>query len=122
MSAKTEVLLEQWGAWLRMRPPGCYTSPMLAIMGLAGGVARRTPVEITDDLALQIDRIVARLGQRDRELFCLVVMKFHHCFTERDIVRQYSLINQSISKNTVQMRLRSAIGWIDGAFEFSFIK
>ena len=121
MSTETEVLLEQWGAWLRMRPPGCSVSPMLVIMGLAGGVSRRTVIEISDDVAMQVDRVVARLGQRDRELFHLIKLRYLEGLTEREIVREYALINRPVSKNTVTLRLRSALGWIAGALEFGFM-
>lgn len=110
--------LEQWGKWVRAGGADCagYKSQMLTL--LVQNVpqpGRREPVMITDERAVEIDKAIARLTTRDREMG-LVVLAYY--LSGRDfrgtaaiLSREYGL---HMSHERVRVRLYGATAWLDG--------
>lgn len=73
-----EDLLQNWGRWVRCQTgvPG-YTSPSLALMRDNVEMEGPPAAMITDDEALLIDSIVARMWRRDRQMADCV--RFYYC-------------------------------------------
>lgn len=69
MTRDAEELLTQWGKWVWQETgvPRCG-SPMLAIMRDNVAMERCLSASISDDDAMLIDGIIARMGRRDEEM------------------------------------------------------
>jgi len=103
----TEYLLYQWGLW-QIYSYGRATSPMAAVMQVAGGVHRGLEIHITDDEGLRVDRAVAALKARDKDMYALLDLKF---------IKRYSIKNMELvlreDRRAIERRLAGAISWID---------
>lgn len=104
---ETGFLLYQWGLW-QMCTIGRTTSPMAGVMQVVGGVSRGLEIHINDDQGLMVDRAVAALKARDKELFQIVELKFLKRYPNK-------YIEQMLGQNrfVVERRLAGAISWID---------
>ncbi|HEP8750905.1 TPA: hypothetical protein VDU49_003263 [Pseudomonas aeruginosa] len=69
MTRDAEELLTQWGKWVWQETgvPRCG-SPMLAIVRDNVAMERCLSASISDDDAMLIDGIIARMGRRDEEM------------------------------------------------------
>lgn len=109
MGGNTEELLQKWGFWSRGGAGVGYHSSMQTLMRLVGA-ENCTPVAITDDLALGVDRVVGELKLRSPELFEVVYLRY---------VSQLgmALIAQRIrqSRHVAEKRLSGAVAWVDAA-------
>jgi len=77
-TAKEELI--EWGRW--SAAPG---------LGLTLSVGNNLLPDITDDRALQIDRIVGLLSKRDALTASILKSAFVQRMSVRDIARQYSI-------------------------------
>lgn len=104
----TEYLLYQWGIW-QIYSYGRASSPMAAVMQLLGGVSKGLEIHISDEQGLAVDRAVAALKARDKDMYHLVELKF---------IRRYpnKAIEHALEQNrfVIERRLEGVIGWIDG--------
>lgn len=103
----TEYLLMQWGLW-QIYSVGRASSPMAAVMQVAGGVSRGLEIHINDDEGLAVDRAVAALKARDRDLYAMVDFKFIKRYPNKmieDVLR--------LDRRVVERRLAGAICWVD---------
>jgi len=109
----TEYLLEQWGFWRMdgMGVPGCV-SPSAALMTQAMPMSNPKAYRITDEVAVAIDRILARLIARAPRAGDFVWFYFGAKWPAQRIARQYE-----IGEAKVREELKLAVGWIDCALE-----
>ncbi|QEY75140.1 antiterminator Q family protein [Pseudomonas denitrificans (nom. rej.)] len=109
----TEYLLEQWGYWRMdgMGVPG-YVSPAAALMTQAMPMSNPKAYRITDEVAVAIDRIVARLIARAPRAGDFVWFYFGAKWAALRIAREYK-----IGEPKVREELKLAVGWIDCALE-----
>lgn len=109
----TEYLLEQWGFWRMdgMGVPG-YVSPAAALMTQAMPMSNPKAYRITDEVAVAIDRILARLIARAPRAGDFVWFYFGAKWPAQRIARQYE-----IGEAKVREELKLAVGWIDCALE-----
>lgn len=103
----TEYLLRQWGLW-QIYTIGRTTSPMAAAMRIVGGVNHGLDIHINDEEGLAVDRAVAALRARDKDMFALIELKFIKRYPNRMIEET---LNQG--RFVVERRLAGAIAWID---------
>jgi hypothetical protein len=104
----TEYLLRQWGLW-QIYTIGRSNSPMAAVLQLVGGCSKGLDIHITDDQGLMVDRAVAALKARDRDMYLLLELKFIKRYSNRDIEKTLAE-----DRRVVERRLAGVIGWIDG--------
>ncbi|HBO1241528.1 TPA: antiterminator Q family protein [Pseudomonas aeruginosa] len=109
----TEYLLEQWGLWRMdgMGVPACV-SPAAALMTQAMPMSSPKAYRITDEVAVAIDRILARLMVRAPRAGDFVWFYFGAKWPAHRIACQYS-----IGEAKVREELKLAVGWIDSALE-----
>lgn len=98
-----EELLTQWGRWSvqGVGTPGCF-SP-----------GESPTAWITDDEALMIDGMVARLGVRYPE--CAEVLK---CYYRHDVTFAELGKKVGMGKDKAWQLWKAGVAWIDGALEF----
>ena len=110
----TEYLLEQWG-WWRMDGMGVprYVSPLYALIRdnnvIEGGAKNYC---VTDDVALIVDRAVARLAQRDPQMGNFIWLYFGAKWT---MVRVGEAAG--ISERSAREVIKAGVAWIDCAVE-----
>lgn len=99
----TEIELEEWGIWVR-----CGGVSLGANSVTVPGSTGRT-ADITDDRAMVIDRVVARLKQRDPR--CARAVKIY--YTQN---LNHALLGEKLrtSKSGANYLLKSGVAWIDG--------
>lgn len=108
----TEYMLEQWGYWLRSGAGiPRYTSPSLALVRDNVGSTVPTAV-ITDDDAEKVDRAVARLGKRDKEMGDCVWLHYAEKRTYHGIAKRLG-----IGKSKAAELVRAGVAWVDGALD-----
>ena len=109
----TEYLLEQWGFWRMdgMVVPG-YVSPAAALMTQAMPMSNPKAYRITDEVAVAIDRILAKLISRAPRAGDFVWFYFGAKWPAQRIARQYE-----VGEAKVREELKLAVGWIDCALE-----
>lgn len=109
----TEYLLEQWGFWRMdgMGVPG-YVSPAAALMTQAMPMSNPKAYRITDEVAVAIDRILAKLISRAPRAGDFVWFYFGAKWPAQRIARQYE-----VGEAKVREELKLAVGWIDCALE-----
>lgn len=83
----TDFLLQEWGAWLRVQTGmPRYVSPSFAMMrDNVQQVSRPAPC-ISDDLAMLVDRLVARMAALDGEMATALWNYHRHGMTYRLLV------------------------------------
>lgn len=110
----TEWLLEQWG-WWRMDGMGVprYVSPSFALMrdntNCEGGIKEYT---MTDDVALVVDRAVARLAARQAQMGDFLWLYFGAKWPALRIGREHS-----VSEAKAREIIKAGVAWVDGALE-----
>lgn len=109
----TEYLLEQWGYWRMdgMGVPG-YVSPAAALMSQAMPMSNPKAYRITDDVAMAIDRILARLISRAPQAGDFVWFYYGAKWPALRIAREHKL-----GEAKVRETLKLAVGWVDSALE-----
>jgi len=113
----TEYLLEQWG-WWRLDCSGIpqYTSPSFSLIKLAKPKAsNKASYCITDELALRIDRAVARLCKRDQQLGDIMWLYYGVKWPMMRVAKFYG-----VSESKARELARAAVAWVDcavGSFE-----
>lgn len=106
----TEYLLEQWG-WWRMDGAGVpsYISPTLALMRQAlPQVTSSKSYCITDDLALAIDKAVAKLTHRDQQMGDIIWLYYGKKWAMVKVGKQYG-----ISEGKARELARAGAAWVD---------
>jgi hypothetical protein len=106
----TEYLLEQWG-WWRMDGTGVpsYISPTLALMRQAlPQVTSSKSYCITDDLALAIDKAVAKLTHRDQQMGDIIWLYYGKKWAMVKVGKQYG-----ISEGKARELARAGAAWVD---------
>lgn len=110
----TEYLLEQWG-WWRMDGMGVprYVSPLYALIRdnnvTEGGIKNYC---VTDDVALVVDRAVARLAQRDAQMGNFIWLYFGAKWPALRIGRE-----NGIGEAKAREIIKAGVAWIDCALE-----
>ena len=109
----TEYLLEQWGWWRMdgMGVPG-YVSPAAAIMSQAMPMSSPKAYHVTDDMALAVDRVIARLIDRAPQAGDFVWLYYGAKWPALRIAREHQ-----IGEAKVRETLKLAVGWVDSALE-----
>lgn len=103
--------LEQWGVWQRGIPVKGYGS----VLGQIRGSTVKSAI-ITDEQALQIDRVLGVLKQTSQEQFFCVEGAYRYQLGVRAIGKKLGIGHQ-----TVQRRITSAEQWLSVAFELEKI-
>ncbi|HCF2609886.1 TPA: antitermination protein Q [Pseudomonas aeruginosa] len=109
----TAWLLEQWGYW-RMDGRGIpgYVSQMAAVMSRANPVGRVESYSITDEHAEMMDKALARLMRRDRQMGDFVWFYYGAKWPANRIGRE----NQMSERKAWEL-IKAGVAWIDGALE-----
>lgn len=109
----TTYLLTEWGIWQRYgHGVPRYLSPALAV--IIQNVQQSAPLlpSISEELAMAVDGVVARLMQRDREAGEAVFVYFVHGVSFAALGRI-----MGISKTRGEMLVKSGMAWVDGALD-----
>ncbi|MBN1080340.1 antitermination protein Q [Pseudomonas sp. 1079] len=110
----TEYLLEQWG-WWRMDGMGVprYVSPLYALIRdnnvTEGGIKNYC---ITDDVALVVDRAVAKLAARDAQMGNFIWLYFGAKYPALRIARE-----NDMGEAKARELIKAGVAWIDCAIE-----
>lgn len=110
----TEYLLEQWG-WWRMDGMGVprYVSPLYALIRdnnvTDGGIKNYC---VTDDVALVVDRAVAKLAARDAQMGNFIWLYFGAKYPALRIARE-----NDMGEAKARELIKAGVAWIDGAIE-----
>lgn len=110
----TEYLLEQWG-WWRMDGMGVprYVSPLYALIRdnnvTEGGIKNYC---VTDDVALVVDRAVAKLAARDAQMGNFIWLYFGAKYPALRIARE-----NDMGEAKARELIKAGVAWIDGAIE-----
>ncbi|NWD63576.1 antiterminator Q family protein [Pseudomonas sp. IPO3774] len=110
----TEYLLEQWG-WWRMDGMGVprYVSPLYALIrdnnATEGGIKNYF---VTDDVALVVDRAVAKLSTRDAQMGNFIWLYFGAKWPALRIAR-----DNDMSEAKARELIKAGVAWIDCAIE-----
>ena len=110
----TEYLLEQWG-WWRMDGMGVprYVSPLYALIRdnnvTEGGIKNYC---IMDDVALVVDRAVARLAMRDAQMGNFIWLYFGAKWPALRIARE-----NDMGEAKARELIKAGVAWIDCAIE-----
>lgn len=114
MIGDTRQMLEQWGQWTRRGGDATgteYRSPSLVLLRSMMGSVVGLP-DIPDEVPAKIDRIVARLKQRDTEMYR--VLRYYHVDTRTKFA--IAKIMRS-DRRKVERLLEAGEHWVDGAIE-----
>lgn len=105
----TEWLLEQWGSW-RMDGMGVprYVSPSVCAAATGGGVE----YSLTDDTALMIDSVVARLTKRNQQMGDFVWLYYGAKWTSLRIGEA----NKMAERKAFEV-IKQGVAWVDSALE-----
>lgn len=110
----TEYLLEQWG-WWRMDGMGVphYVSPLYALIrdnnASTGGIKNYS---VTDEVAMAIDRAVARLSIRDEQMGNFIWLYFGAKWPALRIARA-----SDIGEAKAREVIKAGVAWVDCALE-----
>lgn len=111
MDNSTVFLLEQWAHWARIGPGGNHIRKLSHPSVSAGFRAMRrrsTPnPQISDDLALEVDRTVASLCLEDPETAKAVCLYFHRCRTYQAVARRLG-----IDHRRAAAMVKNGVAWI----------
>lgn len=111
----TEYLLEQWGSW-RMAGMGVprYVSQLAAVMNQFNPEPGTQTYVITDDAALIVDGVLAKLIKREQQMGDFVWYYFGAKWPANRIARE-----SGMSERKAWELIRAGVAWIDGAFDRS---
>ncbi len=110
----TEYLLEQWG-WWRMDGMGVpdYVSPLYALIrdnnASTGGIKNYS---VTDEVAMAIDRAVARLSIREEQMGNFIWLYFGVKWPALRIARE-----GGIGEAKAREVIKAGVAWVDCALE-----
>lgn len=110
----TEYLLEQWG-WWRMDGMGVprYVSPLYALIRdnnvTEGGIKNYC---VTDDVALVVDRAVAKLAIRDAQMGNFIWLYFGAKWPALRIARE-----NDMGEAKARELIKAGVAWVDCAIE-----
>ena len=110
----TEYLLEQWG-WWRMDGMGVprYVSPLYALIRdnniTEGGIKNYC---VTDDVALVVDRAVAKLATRDVQMGNFIWLYFGAKWPALRIARE-----NEMGEAKARELIKAGVAWVDCAIE-----
>jgi hypothetical protein len=110
----TEYLLEQWG-WWRMDGMGVpqYVSPLYALIRdnnvSKGGIKNYC---VTDEVAMAIDRAVARLSTRDEQMGNFLWLYFGAKWPALRIAKE-----SGIGEAKAREVIKAGVAWVDCALE-----
>ena len=110
----TEYLLEQWG-WWRMDGMGVprYVSPLYALIRdnnvTEGGIKNYC---VTDDVALVVDRAVAKLAIRDVQMGNFIWLYFGAKWPALRIARE-----NDMGEAKARELIKAGVAWVDCAIE-----
>ncbi|PRA14324.1 MULTISPECIES: antiterminator Q family protein [Pseudomonas] len=110
----TEYLLEQWG-WWRMDGMGVprYVSPLYALIRdnnvTEGGIKNYC---VTDDVALVVDRAVAKLATRDSQMGNFIWLYFGAKWPALRIARE-----NDMGEAKARELIKAGVAWVDCAIE-----
>lgn len=110
----TEYLLEQWG-WWRMDGMGVprYVSPLYALIRdnnvTEGGIKNYC---VTDDVALVVDRAVAKLAARDAQMGNFIWLYFGAKWPALRIARE-----NDMGEAKARELIKAGVAWVDCAIE-----
>ena len=110
----TEYLLEQWG-WWRMDGMGVprYVSPLYALIRdnnvTEGGIKNYC---VTDDVAMVVDRAVAKLAQRDAQMGNFIWLYFGAKWPALRIARE-----NDMGEAKARELIKAGVAWVDCAIE-----
>lgn len=110
----TEYLLEQWG-WWRMDGMGVprYVSPLYALIRdnnvTEGGIKNYC---VTDDVALVVDRAVAKLATRDAQMGNFIWLYFGAKWPALRIARE-----NEMGEAKARELIKAGVAWVDCAIE-----
>lgn len=108
----TENMLEQWGYW-RMDGMGVpnYVSPAWVCMKDVTPSTSKSYV-ITDDQAMAVDKVVARLCARDAQMGDFIWLYYGAKWPAKRIGTKYGM-----SENSARMLIKTGVGWVDCALD-----
>lgn len=110
----TEYLLEQWG-WWRMDGMGVprYVSPLYALIRdnnvTEGGIKNYC---VTDDVALVVDRAVAKLAARDAQMGNFIWLYFGAKWPALRIAKE-----NEMGEAKARELIKAGVAWVDCAIE-----
>jgi hypothetical protein len=109
----TEYLLEQWGSW-RMSGMGVprYVSPLAALKNQCCPEPSAVSYVITDDAAMVVDSILARLIKRNQQMGDFIWWYFGAKWTMVRIGEAHK-----ISERSAREIVRQGVAWVDSALE-----
>jgi hypothetical protein len=109
----TEYLLEQWGSW-RMSGMGVprYVSPLAALMNQCCAEPSAMTYVITDDAAMVVDSILARLIKRNQQMGEFIWWYFGAKWTMVRIGEAHKM-----SERSAREVVRQGVAWVDSALE-----
>lgn len=109
----TEYLLEQWGSW-RMSGMGVprYVSPLAALKNHCCPEPSTMTYVITDDAAMVVDSILARLIKRNQQMGDFIWWYFGAKWTMVRIGEA-----NKISERSAREVVRQGVAWVDAALE-----
>lgn len=110
----TEYLLEQWG-WWRMDGAGVpgYVSPLYALIRdnnvTDGGIKNYC---VTDEVALVVDRAVAKLAMRDAQMGNFIWLYFGAKWPALRVARE-----NDMGEAKARELIKAGVAWVDCAIE-----
>ncbi|SDI40532.1 antiterminator Q family protein [Pseudomonas abietaniphila] len=109
----TEYLLEQWGSW-RMSGMGVprYVSPLAALKNQCCPEPSAMSYVITDDAAMVVDSIIARLIKRNQQMGEFIWWYFGAKWTMVRIGEAHKM-----SERSAREVVRQGVAWVDAALE-----
>jgi len=107
--ADTLWLLEQWARWSRINPGPALKLPSVTPYRRLLGSTLPSPV-ISDDAAMQIDSVVARLVQRDSETGKAIILYYCSSGNISDVARRLGQ-----PRRKIDILIKAGTSWLDGA-------
>lgn len=110
MTKETEFLLSQWALWSRFNTGKAKGYPTRSIFEEP---RHHDDLVITDDEAMIIDQIVAKLSQKDQQIGYATSIFF---FYRQNLTKTAERLDTS--RRTAKMWITAGIAWIDGVLSF----
>jgi hypothetical protein len=109
----TEYLLEQWGSW-RMSGMGVprYVSQLASVIAQANPCDDQLSYVITDDAAMVVDSIIARLIKRNQQMGDFVWLYYGSKWTSARIGEKYGM-----AERKAREIIKQGVAWVDSALE-----
>lgn len=107
----TDILVQQWSYWAHSNP-GKLGYPRLSAFASLMKAKPRPALVISDDTALLVDELIARLCRRNENMGQALVA-YHFC--NRNISRASRVLGYD--RRVMTNLVSSGTAWIDGALE-----